>query len=121
MSDNIARAIDLARKNSARCENEENYMDGAQSPVSERYCSALLKKHIPTDFEFPTHCAKFSSFRSGIVRRDSKEREVAVAFAGMDPGAAIKARSAREQGHPNEAQLIRRLSSRSKSKETSWF
>ena len=28
MSDNIARAIDLARKNSARSENGENYMDG---------------------------------------------------------------------------------------------
>mmetsp|Transcript_30067 Transcript_30067/g.64434 ORF Transcript_30067/g.64434 Transcript_30067/m.64434 type:complete len:120 (+) Transcript_30067:229-588(+) len=118
MSDtsNMARAINLARKYSANSENEE-----ITGPVSEGYCSALLKKHVPADFEFPKECSRFGSFRSGIVRRDSKQKEEDVAFAGMDPGAAIKARSAREQGHPNQAQLIRRMSSRSKSKESSWF
>jgi len=111
MSDTIATAMNLVRKNT----------DDAPGPVSEIYCSALLRKHLPSDFEFPTDCTKFTTFRSGINRRDSKQREEAVAFAGMDPGAAIKAKSAREQGHPNEAQLIRRMSSRNNSKETSWF
>jgi len=115
MSDIIATAVNLARKNS------ENHAEDDLSPVSAHYCSALLKKHVPSDFEFPADCTKFGSFRSGIIRRDSKQREEAVAFAGMDPGAAIKAKSAREQGHPNEAQLIRRLSSRNNSKDTSWF
>jgi hypothetical protein len=93
----------------------------AQSFVSESHCSDLLRKHLPSDFAFPSSCTKFDSFRSGIVRRDSKQKEENVAFAGMDPGAAIKAKSAREQGHPNEAQLIRRMSSRNNVKETSWF
>lgn len=107
----IASAVNLARKQSR----------DAQNLVSESSCSALLKKHLPSDFEFPTTCTKFDSFRSGIVRRNTKEREEDVAFAGMDPGAAIKAKSAREQGHPNEAQLIRRMSSRNQSKQSSWF
>mmetsp|Transcript_26042 Transcript_26042/g.61207 ORF Transcript_26042/g.61207 Transcript_26042/m.61207 type:complete len:113 (+) Transcript_26042:238-576(+) len=112
MTDSAARAVTLA----GRSENDP------QSPVSERYCSVLLKKHVPADFEFPTECRKFDSFRAGLVRRDSKQREEAVAFAGMDPGAAVKAMTAREQGHPSEAQLIRRMSSRrNNSKETSWF
>jgi hypothetical protein len=97
------------------------FQTGAQSPVSEGYCSALLRKHLPSEFEFPSDCSKFDSFRSGVVRRDSKQREEEIAFAGMDPGAAIKARSARERGRPNQAQLIRRMSSRNKPKETSWF
>jgi len=107
----IASAVNLARKQSR----------DAQNLISESSCSALLKKHLPSDFEFPTTCTKFDSFRSGIVRRNTKEREEDVAFAGMDPGAAIKAKSAREQGHPNEAQLIRRMSSRNQSKQSSWF
>ena len=81
----------------------------------------LLKKHVPADFEFPTECNKFDSFHSGLVRRNSKQREEAVAFAGMDPGAAVKAMTAREQGHPSEAQLIRRMSSRRNPKQSSWF
>lgn len=92
-----------------------------EAPISENYCSALLKRHLPADFDFPTDCRKFDSFRSGIVRRDSKEREENVAFAGMDAGAAIQARSARAKGRPNQAQLIRRMSSRKHAKESSWF
>jgi len=111
MSDTIAAAINLARQNT----------DDASSNHTEHFCSALLRKHLPSDFEFPVDCTKFNSFRSGIIRRDSKQREEANAFAGMDPGSAIKAISAREKGRPNEAQLIRRMSSRNNAKETSWF
>mmetsp|Transcript_26547 Transcript_26547/g.57049 ORF Transcript_26547/g.57049 Transcript_26547/m.57049 type:complete len:83 (-) Transcript_26547:2249-2497(-) len=81
----------------------------------------LLKKHLPADFEFPTECNQFDSFHSGLVRRNSKQKEEAIAFAGMDPGAAVKAMTAREQGHPSEAQLIRRMSSRRNPKQSSWF
>lgn len=113
MSDITAAAVNLARQNT----------DDSQRPaVSEGFCSALLmKKHLPPDFEMPADCSRFGSFRSEILRRDSKDRAEENAFAGMDPGAAIKAKSARERGRPNEAQLIRRMSSRNNAKETSWF
>lgn len=111
MTDTVARRS----MNLARSEND------SRSPVSERHCSILLQKHVPADFEFPTECSKFDSFRAGLVRRDSKQKEEAIAFAGMDPGSAVKAMTAREQGHPSEAQLIRRMSSRRNSKESSWF
>mmetsp|Transcript_9210 Transcript_9210/g.22880 ORF Transcript_9210/g.22880 Transcript_9210/m.22880 type:complete len:145 (+) Transcript_9210:3-437(+) len=106
MSDSIATAVNLARKSTD------------DAPVSENFCSALLKRHLPADFEFPTDCRKFDSFKSGIVRRDSKQREEDLAFAGMT---GVRARTARERGRPNQAQLIRRMSSRKQSKESSWF
>jgi len=124
-----ARVMNFARKGSARNENDilqEKYLEEEKSPVvSKQFCSSLLlKKHVPSDFEFPNECYKFDGFRSGIIRRDSKQKEENVAFAGMDPGSAIKARSAREHGHPHEAQIIRRLSTRPRNQskaESSWF
>jgi hypothetical protein len=114
MCDNVASAVNLARKNTDESDS--------QISVSEGYCSALLlRKHLPAGFEIPADCAKFDSFRSGLIRRNSKEREEAVAFAGMDPGAAIKAKTARERGRPNQAQLLRRMSTRTKPNESSWF
>jgi hypothetical protein len=89
--------------------------------ASELYCSALLKEHLPPDFQLPSDCYRYSQFRSGLIRRDSKREDSNVAFAGMDPGSAIKAMSARDQGHPHEAKIIRRLTSRSKDNESSWF
>ena len=101
---------------------DTNPESDSQIQVSEGYCSALLlRKHLPAGFEIPADCSKFDSFRSGLLRRDSKEREENVAFAGMDPGAAIQAKKARERGRPNQAQLLRRMSSRTDPKERSWF
>ena len=93
----------------------------AKGTVSERYCSDLLKGYLPSNFELPNECYRFSNVRSGIIRRDSKKEDLNVAFEGMDPGAAIKAMSAREQGHPHEAQITRRLTSRSKESDSTWF
>mmetsp|Transcript_20779 Transcript_20779/g.49137 ORF Transcript_20779/g.49137 Transcript_20779/m.49137 type:complete len:114 (-) Transcript_20779:426-767(-) len=113
MSDSIASAVSFARRNTD---------DSSEIRVSEGYCSALLlRKHLPAGFEIPSDCSKFESFRSGLNRRDSKDREEAVAFAGMDPGAAIQAKASRERGRPSQAQLIRRMSSRKGAKESSWF
>jgi hypothetical protein len=93
----------------------------SSSTISERYCSDLLKEYLPSNFELPNECYRFSNIRSGIIRRDSKKEDLNVAFEGMDPGAAIKAMSAREHGHPHEAQITRRLTSRSKESDSSWF
>lgn len=94
---------------------------GDSNNTSERYCSTLLKESLPPDFELPADCYRYSNFRTGLIRRDSKREDSNVAFAGMDPGAAIKAMSARQQGHPHEAQITRRLTSRSKDSDSSWF
>jgi hypothetical protein len=94
---------------------------GVGSSVSESYCSGLLKKNLPPNFQLPSDCYRFSQFRSGIIRRDSKREDETVAFAGMDPGSAIKAMSSRAQGHPHEAQITRRLTSKSKDSDSSWF
>jgi hypothetical protein len=94
---------------------------GLGSSLSESYCSALLKEHLPPDVQLPPDCYRYSQFRSGIIRRSSKREDEAVAFAGMDPGSAIKAMSSRAQGHPHEAQITRRLTSRSKDSDSSWF
>jgi hypothetical protein len=90
--------------------------------ISERYCSSLLKDmNLPRNFDFPNECYRFSTVRASLIRRDSKKEDHAVAFAGMDPGSAIKAMSARDQGHPHEAQITRRLTSRSNPADSSWF
>ncbi|KAL3935684.1 MAG: hypothetical protein SGARI_002870 [Bacillariaceae sp.] len=89
--------------------------------VSERYCSDLLKGYLPSNFEIPNECYRFGSVRTGIIRRDSKKEDLNVAFEGMDPGSAIKAMTAREQGHPHTAQITRRLTSKSKESDSSWF
>jgi hypothetical protein len=90
--------------------------------ISERYCTSLLKdKRLSPGADIPNECYRFSSVRASLIRRDSKREDHAVAFAGMDPGSAIKAMSAREQGHPHEAQITRRLTSRSKPADSSWF
>ena len=90
--------------------------------ISERYCTSLLKdQHFSPGVDIPNECYRFSNVRASLIRRDSKREDHAVAFAGMDPGAAIKAMSAREHGHPHEAKIIRRLTSRSKPDDSSWF
>ncbi len=89
--------------------------------VNERYCSSLLKKPAAAAVEFPPECYRFESVRTGVIRRDSKRGDDAVAFAGMDPGSAIQAMSARDHGHPHTAQITRRLTSKSKPSESSWF
>jgi hypothetical protein len=94
---------------------------GGGGDVSENRCSALLKEHLNPVFEMPNECYRFSRIRAGIIRRDSNKDDHNIAFAGMDPGSAIKAMSAREQGHPHEAQITRRLTSRSKATDSSWF
>jgi hypothetical protein len=91
------------------------------SRLSESACTAILKEHLPPDFELPKECYRFSSVRAGIIRRNSKKDDWNIAFSGMDPGSAIKAISAREQGHPHSAQITRRLTSRSKASDASWF
>ena len=104
-------------------DDDTNMMSSAPAngTVSERYCSDLLKGILPANFELPNECYRFSNVRSGIIRRDSKKEDLNVAFEGMDPGAAIKAMSAREHGHPHEAQITRRLTSRSKESDSTWF
>ena len=106
--------------------------DGACSRKSRRgnstdftapYCESLLRQHLPPGYEMPTECMRYSSFRQGLIRRDSRREDQNVAFMGMDAHAQLKAMSAREHNHASPAQIKRRLTSQSPKElsETSWF
>lgn len=103
--------------------------DDGDSPTStsrmvltEQDCSSLIKKMVgaAAAFELPSECYR----RAGSVNKhDGGAHDAAMltAFVGMDPGSAIKAMSARDHGHPHSAQITRRLTTRSKPSESSWF
>jgi hypothetical protein len=59
--------------------------------------------------------------KANLQRRKTNQEDANMAFAGMDARAAIEARSARDSGRPNQAKIMRRLTSPSKTSETSWF
>lgn len=96
---------------------------GSSSNITSSYCESLLSRHLPPDYEMPTECMRFGSFRQGLIRRDSQRDDAYVAFQGMDPHAQIKAITAREHGHIAPAQIKRRLTSQSPKEisESSWF
>mmetsp|Transcript_13242 Transcript_13242/g.32312 ORF Transcript_13242/g.32312 Transcript_13242/m.32312 type:complete len:154 (-) Transcript_13242:15-476(-) len=132
-----ARAFNLARRYSERNENDllqESFMDddddgdyghkkSKNSNFSAPYCESLLQRHMPQGYEMPTECMRFSSFRQGLIRRDSRREDENVAFAGMDAHAQLKAMSAREHNHASPAQITRRLTSQSPKElsASSWF
>ena len=93
---------------------------GASSYATERYCSSLLNQHLPRDFELPQECKNYASVRAAL-QKSAADVDPAVAFAGMSPGEAQAAQSAREHRRPNSAQIKRRLTSRSKDSSSSWF
>ena len=93
---------------------------GASTYATERYCSSLLNQHLPRDFELPQECKNYASVRAAL-QKSAADVDPAVAFAGMSPGEAQAAQSAREHRRPNSAQIKRRLTSRSKDSSSSWF
>jgi hypothetical protein len=89
--------------------------------ASERYCESLLKQHLPRDFALPEECKNYASVRAAMRKNTVDVVDPAVAFAGMSPGEAAAAQSAREHGRTHNAQIKRRLTSRSKDSRSSWF
>jgi hypothetical protein len=92
---------------------EESFMDDreASDSITEEYCSSLLRQ-LKMD-SIPQECHQFASFRAACNQP--------TAFVGMNAGEALEAQSAREHGRLNQAQILRRMSSRSKANERSWF
>lgn len=95
--------------------------NNTSNKFSESYCSSLLTRHMPPTMELPTECFRYNEFRSGVIRRDSQRVDANVAFAGMDAHAQLKAKAALDSGHLSPAQIKRRLTSKSKKMERSWF
>jgi hypothetical protein len=102
--------------------------------LNEQDCSSLLKKIMKgggaaitgaSSFkhELPLECNRFDSlvYNSSSSNDNNNDDDTLAAFVGMDPGSAIKAMSARDHGHPHSAQITRRLTTRSKPTESSWF
>jgi hypothetical protein len=73
--------------------------------------------------QVPSECEKFAAnIKATLQRRKSNQEDEAVAFAGMDAGAALEARRARAHGSRSGAQIRRRMTSQGKKPEsTSWF
>ena len=76
---------------------------------------------MPAGFEIPEACNKFASFRAQLRHQKEQKEDLNVAFAGMDAKEAMIAKSARAHGRLNNAQILRRMSTRSKKNENSWF
>jgi hypothetical protein len=89
----------------------------ASRGITEDYCSSLLRQLVPIHL-IPQDCYNYASFRSNLA---SKIQWDPMAFAGMNAREAREAQSAREHGRMSQAQILRRMSSRSKPTERSWF
>ena len=96
--------------------------DDFKVAITERYCSSLLdQQHLPFDFKLPSECRQFSMVKAKLQRKQSNQVDANIAFAGLSPAEAAQAQVARERGRHNEAQIKRRLTSRSKDSSSSWF
>jgi hypothetical protein len=95
--------------------------DNLKAAMTERYCSSLLDQHLPLDFKLPADCRQFSTVKAKLQRKQSNQVDANIAFAGLSPAEAAQAQVARERGRPHEAQIKRRLTSRSKDSSSSWF
>jgi hypothetical protein len=100
---------------------EESYMDDSEASdsITEEYCSSLLRQ-LKMD-SIPPECHQFASFRAACNQDTNQKSWEPMAFAGMNAGEALEAQSAREHGRLTQAQILRRMSSRSKANERSWF
>ena len=85
--------------------------------VTEAYCSSLLRDHLKHDYSMPQECRSFASIREAMKNK----KEEVNPFAGMAGGQALAAQSARAGGRLNQAQIMRRMSSRARPKDKSWF
>eukprot|EP00980_Cylindrotheca_fusiformis_P012816 scaffold3151_cov110-Cylindrotheca_fusiformis.AAC.14 len=113
-----AQAMNLARRHSVRAENDllqESYADS----ISEETCTSLLRQ-LKLD-SIPKECHEFASFRAAWRRHTSENHWDPKAYEGMDAREALEAQSAREHGRLNNAQILRRMSTRHKENERSWF
>lgn len=97
--------------------NNHNNSSSLDEGVTEAYCSSLLRDHLKHD-SMPQECRSFASIREAM--KNNKQEEVNP-FAGMAGGQALAAQSARAGGRLNQAQIMRRMSSRARPKDKSWF
>ncbi|KAL3936013.1 MAG: hypothetical protein SGBAC_008584 [Bacillariaceae sp.] len=114
---------------------DENLDDSLKTEVTEAFCSTLLRQ---LDFDsVPQECHTFASFQKRRSNNHNhnhnanksastkvvavEEQQEANPFAGMPAHQQLNAQSARARGRLNQAQIMRRMSSRAKPKESSWF
>lgn len=111
---------------------DENIDDSLKIEVTEAFCSTLLRQ---LNFDsVPQECHTFASFQRtnnhnhnhNNANKSASTKVVAVEeganpFAGMPAHQQLNAQSARARGRLNQAQIMRRMSSRAKPKERSWF
>lgn len=108
--------------------SDENLDDALKTEVTEAFCSTLLRQ---LNFDsIPQECHTFAFQRSNSSNNNAKSsastkvvavEEEANPFAGMPAHQQLNAQSARARGRLNQAQIMRRMSSRAKPKERSWF
>ena len=92
------------------------------SRYTEKFCSSLLNKAVEQKFDLPKECKQFRGVNDKFERmKESTNKDQAVAFAGMSPADARNAQVARRHGRMNEAQIKRRMTTRGKQSQKSWF
>jgi hypothetical protein len=97
-------------------------VDSEEQMYSETFCSSLLNKMVPYNYQLPDQCTKYRGVNERFQRMKSEAQENnAVAFAGMSPGEACDAQVARAHGRINHAQIKRRMTTQSKKSQSSWF
>mmetsp|Transcript_22565 Transcript_22565/g.48862 ORF Transcript_22565/g.48862 Transcript_22565/m.48862 type:complete len:94 (-) Transcript_22565:284-565(-) len=71
------------------------------------FCKTIATK-VHLESEFPVECKQYIDAVSLFKRHSSAKN----AYAGMSPGEAIDAMRAKDEGHLNSAQIIRRMTSK---------
>ncbi len=96
------------------------------SEITEKYCSCLLERYLPSNAKIPAECYGYDTFRVNLERRLSnraeEEKAAIIAFQGMSPNETLEAIRAREHGLPHHSQMKRRMTSNNPNKpESTWF
>mmetsp|Transcript_957 Transcript_957/g.1947 ORF Transcript_957/g.1947 Transcript_957/m.1947 type:complete len:93 (-) Transcript_957:265-543(-) len=73
---------------------------------SHDFCKMMATK-VHSESEFPVECKQYNDAVSLLKRHSS-----AKIYAGMSPGDACDARRAKDEGHLNNAQIKRRMTTK---------
>mmetsp|Transcript_30111 Transcript_30111/g.72271 ORF Transcript_30111/g.72271 Transcript_30111/m.72271 type:complete len:125 (-) Transcript_30111:341-715(-) len=120
----------VSRRDSDRSESSEVLHENhVITEATEAFCSSLLREMKLVDDSsssgVPQDCHTFASFRNAHNNKNAATAATAVEepnpFAGMPANQALNAKSARAHGRLNQAQIMRRMSSRARPKDRSWF
>lgn len=96
-----------------RCSSMLSKKGSSNAKLDRKLCEDMAKI---SHNEIPRACKEFASVIKIIQRLNSNRSDHAIAFEGMNNGAAQAAMHARQMGHLNPMQIQRRMTNRSSSR-----